>query len=472
MRPSIGLAYTMSLLLPLNAAAVEVEVAQWPLEIDGYLSEWGGVLPVALVPGGPEIGVRGAFTGTEDHEADVLAQWDADFLYLAVAVSDDVIDIARIPPSHQVWTGDDGVRKDRMFYHDHLKIFVRESTANLGNNLWIAPKLDDGAPYAWGHRQRSPADEQPPVILAGELMDGVYTFEVALPWTWLEITPRAGSLLKSRILLVDADLPGVPIEDKIGREAEKWIWWTGVFQLAGELPRDEAAEAAAAAALAEEQRLQQAALVEEQMRLAAAARAQAVAESLAAVRQTERDSVAAEYEQEWEERHKKMQERPQPVVAARPAGPPEWLLAIPRSPELTDDQVYAYLRFLLSDGQRLIRKRISSRTDYAIVDLARAGGSLRSAARAFLLEMLAAIERDLSGPGGWARPPVVAAANRTGMAPESSVILVREIVAHIRKGLEKSRTPTTGDAIERAAKKAGVTSDQAHAFLDSLLSSP
>ena len=467
MRPSIRLAYALSLLLPLSVAAVEVEVARWPVEIDGYLNEWGGALPITLLPGSAEVGVRGAFAGFEDHEADVLAHWDAEFLYLAVAVTDDVVDTARIPPSHQVWNGPDGSRKDRMFYHDHLKIFVRESAANLGNNLWITPKLADGAPYAWGHRQRSPADEQLPITLAGELVDGVYTFEVALPWSWLEITPSSGTLLKSRILLVDADLPGVPIEDKIVREAEKWIWWTGVFQLTGELPRD---EAAAAAAIAEERRQQQAALIEEQMRLAAAARAQAEAESLAAVRQAERDSAAVQHEREWKERHERMQARPEPAVAPQPVGPPQWLLAIPRPPELTDAQVHAYLRFLQSDGLRLIRKRISSRTDYAIVDMASGGSSQRSVARTFLLEMLAAIERDLSEPGGWAQPPVVSAARRAGMAAESSLIVVREIVAHVRKGLEKGKTPTTGDTIERAAKKAGVTSDHAHILLDSLLS--
>ena len=65
---------------------------------------------------------------------------------------------------------------------------------------------------------------------------------------------------------------------------------------------------------------------------------------------------------------------------------------------------------------------------------------------------------------------MVSAARRAGMAAESSLIVVREIVAHVRKGLEKGKTPTTGDTIERAAKKAGVTSDHAHILLDSLLS--
>ncbi len=470
MRGIAGVVPTLWLVIPLRLAAVDLQVVEWPIEIDGYLNEWGGVLPTALKPGGEDIGLRGAFAGTDDHEADAYALWDAEFLYLAVAVTDDAVDIARIRPDNQVWTGPDGTRKDRMFYYDHLKIFIKDPSSNLGYNIWITPEQADGAPYAWGHRQRSPADEQLPVTLASELVGGIYTFEVALPWSWLEIAPRTGAVIKARVLLVDSDLPNVSIEDKIAQKAEKWIWWTGAFRLTGDLPRDEVAEAAAAAALAEERRRHEAVLAEEQMRLVVAARAQAEADSLAAVRKAEDDSAAARSARAWEARQRERKARPAPVAATRPVGPPEWLLAIPRAPELTDQQVHAYLRFLQSDGLRLIRKRISSRTDYAIVDMAHAARSERVVARAFMLNMLAAIENDLSVPGGWAQPPVVSAAQRAGIAPESGVTLVREIVAHVRKGLEKGHTPTTGKAIERATKRAGVNLDQAHGLLDSLLS--
>ena len=124
--------------------------------------------------------------------------------------------------------------------------------------------------------------------------------------------------------------------------------------------------------------------------------------------------------------------RSAPAAAAKPIGPPEWLLAIPRAPELTNEQVHAYLRTLHRDGLRLIRKRISSRTDYAIRDMAHAAGSQRVSARAFMVNMLSAIENDLSVPEGWAQPPVVSAARRAGIASESGVTLVREIVAHVR----------------------------------------
>ena len=60
MRVAAGIAHTLLVLLPSNVAALDLRVAEWPIVIDGYLNEWGGVLPAALQPGGEEIGVRTA----------------------------------------------------------------------------------------------------------------------------------------------------------------------------------------------------------------------------------------------------------------------------------------------------------------------------------------------------------------------------------------------------------------------------
>ena len=457
------------LMYSLPAAALDIQVAKYPIEIDGYLPEWGGVLPISLQPGGDGIGVRGAFSGTDDHEADAYAVWDAQFLYLAIAVTDDAVDVAKIHPDNQVWSGPNGERKDRMFYYDQLKLFVRDSSSSLGNNIWITPKQPDGAPYAWGHRQRSPADEQFPGNLAGELVDGTYTFEVALPWSWLEITPRTNTVFNIRILLVDADLPGVSIEEKIAKKTEKWVWWSGSFTLVGDLPSN-GEDAAAAAVFAEHQRRQQQARAAEQARVAVLTRAQvAQVESLAAIRKTAVDSIAAKGARA-RKATRQTRVRPAPITVQAPPGPPEWLLAIPRSAQLTDDQVEAFLKLLHGNALRLIRKRISSRIDYAIVDMAKAAATQRTLSREFMLNLLAAIEAEIVVPGGWAQPPVVAAAQRAHVAPDDGVTLVREIVAQARRALARSKQFTTGEAIDRAAGKAALTSEQAHLLLESLLS--
>ena len=65
--------------------------------------------------------------------------WDADSLYLAVSVLDDVLDRQPIGPGENVWEGPGGQRKDKMFYYDHLKVFLRGPEQPLGFNLWVAP---------------------------------------------------------------------------------------------------------------------------------------------------------------------------------------------------------------------------------------------------------------------------------------------------------------------------------------------
>ena len=69
--------------------------------------------------------------------------WDADFLYFAVAACDDSVDVGRVVPHERVWHGSAGARKNRMFYYDHLKLFVRAQSAALGHRVWIAPKSGD-----------------------------------------------------------------------------------------------------------------------------------------------------------------------------------------------------------------------------------------------------------------------------------------------------------------------------------------
>ena len=83
--------------------------------------------------------------------------------------------------------------------------------------MWVAPKWGDLPPYGWGNQQRQPGSEEVPVLLGSEQIESVYTFEVAIPWSWLGISPTAGMYLRSSILLVDSDLPGIEVSEKINQ---------------------------------------------------------------------------------------------------------------------------------------------------------------------------------------------------------------------------------------------------------------
>ena len=99
------------------------------------LVDWGAPARIAIVAGGDRVGLRGAFAGDTDHEADVYLMWDATYIYVAVAVVDDIVDVGRIAPAEKEWRGPSGERKDMMFYYDHLKVFLRGPEQPLGHNL-------------------------------------------------------------------------------------------------------------------------------------------------------------------------------------------------------------------------------------------------------------------------------------------------------------------------------------------------
>ncbi|MCY4606540.1 MAG: hypothetical protein OXE49_20090, partial [Gemmatimonadetes bacterium] len=147
--------------------------------LDGILIEWGAPERIGLVPGGERVGVRGAFTGPEDHEADLYLMWDADYVYVAAAVVDDIVDAQQIPPDKSKWRGPSGERKDAMFYYDHLKIFLRGPEQPLGHTIWLSPA--NGTPYLWGGMQRRKPTERIPLKAGAAQRDQLYTFEVGIP---------------------------------------------------------------------------------------------------------------------------------------------------------------------------------------------------------------------------------------------------------------------------------------------------
>ena len=54
-----------------GAEPVAVVPVGYKPTLDGILVEWGAPERIGLVPGGERVGVRGAFTGSADHEADL-----------------------------------------------------------------------------------------------------------------------------------------------------------------------------------------------------------------------------------------------------------------------------------------------------------------------------------------------------------------------------------------------------------------
>ena len=221
-------------------AARVVASAGWSIEVDGDLNEWGPADCISMDPAGERVGQRGVFTGWPEHEADVCTSWDAANLYVAVAVTDDALDAARVPPERRKVRAR-GSEKNAMFYYDHLKVFVRGPGEDTGLNIWVSPLPGNGEAFAWGGRQRTEPAAGIPVQAASQARPGLYTYELALPWAWLELHPFPEMVLDAMFLVTDSDRPRESLHGKIaldasGKEASKWIWWRHRIALSGEPP--------------------------------------------------------------------------------------------------------------------------------------------------------------------------------------------------------------------------------------------
>ena len=126
-----------------------------------------------------------------------------------------------------------------MFFYDHLKVFVRGPGEDTGLNIWVSPLPGDGEAFAWGGRQRTEPAAGLPVRAASRARPGVYTYELALPWSWLGLHPFPEMVLDAMFLVTDSDRPRESLHGKIaleasGREVSKWIWWRHRVILSGE----------------------------------------------------------------------------------------------------------------------------------------------------------------------------------------------------------------------------------------------
>ena len=130
-------------------AARVVATVDWSIAVDGDLNEWGPADCISMDPAGERVGQRGVFTGWPEHEADVCTSWDAANLYVAVAVTDDALDAARVPPERRKVRAR-GSEKNAMFYYDHLKVFVRGPGKDTGLNIWVSPLPGTGRPSPGG----------------------------------------------------------------------------------------------------------------------------------------------------------------------------------------------------------------------------------------------------------------------------------------------------------------------------------
>ena len=490
-------------------AARTVAAVDWSVAVDGDLNEWGPAGCIALEPAADRVGHRGVFSGWPEQEADVCTSWDAANLYVAVAVTDDHLDAAQVPPERRkVRAG--GSEKNAMFFYDHLKVFVRGPGADTGLNLWVSPLPGEGKAFAWGGRQRTEPAAGIPVRAASRARPGVYTYELALPWSWLGLHPFPEMVLDAMFLVTDSDRPRESLHGKIaleasGKEVSKWIWWRHQVVLSGEPPGlkpppppPKEPESPLERPVSEPPSGLVSARVGDGI-----ARLQARRDSLAAAAETAAEAAreAEAAAQATRARLRKaageaaMQKGEPPEAGAQPSGPPgtleslrrlgarnrsvlargagieipPWVGEVERAEGMSAADADTVVTQILRHLSRLVQQDIVGRTDMFVIDPARSIRIERAKVRMFLGLLTARARQEIEAPDGRLRPAVEAAAAASEIEPAAAARLLAEILAEGGRLYRGEKVSTTKDLVKKARKKARLDEGQADRFLKTLL---
>ena len=461
-----------------SAEPIAVTAVAAKPQLDGILLEWGAPERIAIVAGGDRVGVRGAFTSEEDHEADVYLMWDADYIYVAVAVVDDIIDVGRVEPGKNEWKGPSGERKNMMFYHDHLKIFLRGPERPLGHNIWLSPA--EGVPYLWGSMQRGKTSERVPVEAGGALRDHLYTYEVAIPWAWLDFYPQPDMVLDALFLLPDSDLPGQEMRKKV-RQSNKWIWWQGKVQLKGrppglkERPKEQVVEEEIARKSRE--------IVVPKVRVAPQPEPEPEAKPTVAAADPVGVAVAASSAEADEAADtasvqaaassistltSRLNRRLLAKEAAVPPAPP-WVRALNEDRELSSAQIDSLYYRLTSTLKRLTAENINTRTDGLVMDIAEYAGTWRMQASVFLQALLTDAIADIETEEGRLQPQIAEAARVAGVDGDKARQMLEELCRQTLEVYTQGKVALSETLLDKARKRADLSQKETRALLIALV---
>ena len=446
--------------------------------LDGILVEWGAPERIGLVPGGERVGVRGAFAGSADHEADLYLMWDADYVYVAAAVVDDTVDAQQIPPDKSEWRGPSGERRDAMFYYDHLKIFLRGPDQPLGHTIWLSPA--NGTPYLWGGMQRKKPTELVPVKAGGALRDRLYTFEVGIPWRWLGFYPQPDMVLDALFLLPDSDRPTEELRNKV-RQSNKWIWWQGKVQLKGRPPGlRQLTKPQVIAEIAEKAReitVPKVVARKEKVEEREQEKQDSVAVEKSPVAQREIPAVTASSDAGTVRSQEAVQTASVPALRSRlnrsllakRKSAPDWVRALNDDAEVSLGQVDSLYYRLTHSLARLTADRINARTDGIVMDIAEYAGTWRAQAQHLLQKLLTKTLADLEQ--GRLQEQIAGAATEVGVDGDQATRLVQSLCREALKIYAEGKVASSETLIDKARRRAKLSAEQTQDLLAVLAAS-
>ena len=472
-----------------NIFAVDINSVDVAPSIDGSLEEWGGIRMIDLNPSNRGVGLRGSFDGISDHWAGVLLSWDADSLYAGVTVVDNVCDIQRVNVGENVWKGPNGEKENKMFYFDHFKLFLRDTEKPLGFNVWVKPSCKDSGVYVWGGQQRGAATDDLPIRVASKAMGQTYSYELAIPWSWLQIDPFSNMNLKGLFLLTDADNPGIELRKKV-RLGSKWIWWEGKLTMRGMpsgLPKETKEEMVSKNISREsvstdfssksyraetpKKRELEKSSVNSYERKNQVEKVERVNSQISdkIVKKTVFDSTSIDVDESGvvssSTSQLRMQLQRKLALGQQFLTAPDWVYDKTQKTKLRRSQIDTLYHRLRENLRRIITKNINSRSDGIISDLADFSGLWRSDARGFVLIILEDILHEMKARNSRLKPTLSAWAVSCGIDISKLEIFIEEVCMITIRAYRKEKVVVSGDVFKKARQKSGLSEEHGQQIL-------
>lgn len=188
---------------------IECRKFEYPPEINGKLEEWKNFSPINLVEDKNYVVVgKDKWHGINDLSGKAFLGWDEDNLYIAILVTDDVIN--QTIRSKYFWGGDHvelfigtdiQKNKDASFLNeDYFQIGL-----SPGNLAETGDFLLDIPPCAAIWFPKSKSGESSKLKIASLQTETGYIIEAAVPFSVLKIKPVDGLRIKMDICLSDTD---------------------------------------------------------------------------------------------------------------------------------------------------------------------------------------------------------------------------------------------------------------------------
>jgi hypothetical protein len=187
-----------------------------PPTIDGSLSDWPAILPVASAY---NVFAQSGWDGTDDVEAYWLLGWDDRNLYVGVTVVDNVH--VQIKSDEKIYQGDSiEIQIDTDRAGDYGTIISPDDfQINMSpGDFQIVPT----AFFVWQANENGRYESVPwrGILLAARPTGSGYVIETMIPWDNLNFTPSAGQQLGIALNVSDNDSVGTAVQEMMKSHVE------------------------------------------------------------------------------------------------------------------------------------------------------------------------------------------------------------------------------------------------------------